>query len=244
MQFMKPVIGIAANMFLSSTDLHGLPITYTPHGFVRGLEQAGALPVVIPTSVTENAADYLKELDALVLAGGQDVNPVLYGEEPHAKLGAISPNRDAFELALIEEVWKTKKPLLAVCRGLQLMNVAFGGTLYQDLSQQPDFHLQHVQQSMQNIGVHSISLEPDSWTSNLFGTSTMVNSFHHQAVKTLADPFRAVAWSKDGVIEAVETKEDGRFAVGIQWHPEWMAESNEQMQGLFDAFVKEVKKNK
>jgi len=239
---MKPRIGIPANILTSfSNDFNGLPITYTPHGFVQALQRADALPVLLPMSGAETAADYLKGVDALVFAGGQDVTPTLYGEEPSLKLGPVSPDRDAFELALIKEAWEQKKSILAVCRGLQIVNVGFGGTLYQDLSDYPNLKVQHVQKSLPYTGVHTVAVEDGSWTSNVFGTTYPVNSYHHQAIKDLADPFKAVAWSRDGLIEAIEAKDSSRLTIGIQWHPELMIDRDKKMQGLFDTFVESVR---
>lgn len=238
---MKPIIGIPANILTSfSEDFNGLPISYTPHGFVEALQRGGALPILLPISEGSSAAEYVQKVDGLVLAGGQDVSPLLYGEEPSLKLGPVSPERDAFELEIIKEAWKEKKPILAVCRGLQILNVAFGGSLYQDLSEFPKLEVQHVQKSLPDQGVHSIFTEKGTWTHKVFGSKYPVNSYHHQAIKELADEFKPVAWSKDGLIEAFETKDDSRLAVGIQWHPEWMIDKDPKMQGLFSRFVESV----
>lgn len=238
---MKPVIGIPGNVLTNfSPQYKSLPITYTPHGFVDALQAAGALPVVFPISNEENARQYVKSVDAIVLAGGQDVSPLIYGEEPHLKLQATSLERDRFEMAVIKEAWAENKPVLAICRGLQIFNVAFGGTLYQDVSLYPEIGVQHVQASTPETAAHSVTIEADSWLGGLYGKQAHVNSYHHQAIKQLADVLRPVAWSKDGLIEGFESNDDQHLTIGVQWHPELMIKQNQAAQGLFDAYVQTV----
>jgi putative glutamine amidotransferase len=237
---MKPLIGIAGNVLLNNADMNGLPITYTPQGFVNGVRQADAIPVVFPISDPIDAKDYLSKVDGLLLAGGQDVSPLLFGEEPSLKLGATNPARDAFEIALVKEAIHQAKPIFAVCRGLQLVNVAYGGTLYQDVSDYPDLAVQHVQLTHFETGAHTVDIEPDSTIGKIFGNQYVVNTYHHQAIKELAEPFRAVAWSKDGLIEAFEAKSPHQSIVAVQWHPELMIPYDLMMQRLFTDFVKRV----
>lgn len=235
---MKPLIGIAGNILLNNADLNGLPITYTPQGFVNGIRQADAIPVVFPISDPAEAKDYLSKVDGLLLAGGQDVSPLLFGEEPSLKLGATNPARDAFEIALVKEAIHQAKPIFAVCRGLQLVNVAYGGTLYQDVSDYPDLTVQHIQLTHFETGAHTINIDPESKIGKIFGDQYVVNTYHHQAIKELADPFKAVAWSKDGLIEAFEAKSPNQSIVAVQWHPELMIPYDLMMQRLFTDFVK------
>ncbi|WP_368645962.1 gamma-glutamyl-gamma-aminobutyrate hydrolase family protein [Alkalibacterium putridalgicola] len=239
---MKPVIGIPGNILTNFSPRYtSLPITYRPHGFIEGLQTAGALPVVFPISKEEDAKHYVESVDAVLLAGGQDVSPLTYGEEPHIKLQDTSLIRDQFEIAVIKEAWTQNKPVLAICRGLQIFNVAFGGTLYQDVSLIPDLNLQHVQESTPETAAHSITIENDSWLGQLYGAKALVNSYHHQAIKQLATNLRPVAWSNDGLIEAFESKDDQHITLGVQWHPELMIHNSEAAQGLFNAYVKTVR---
>lgn len=239
---MKPVIGIPGNILTNfDREYNRLPISYTPHGFVEGLHAAGALPVIFPLSNEENARQYVKSVDAILLAGGQDISPLLYGEEPHLKLQATSPARDYFERAVIKEAWAEKKPILAICRGLQIFNVAFGGTLYQDVSLYPNISVQHVQESTPDTAVHTVQIDKESWLGKLYGEKTQVNSYHHQGIKDLADTFKAVAWSGDGLIEAFESREKNRIAIAVQWHPELMIAHNKDAQQLFNTYVEAVK---
>lgn len=239
---MKPIIGIPGNIITNlNPHYSSLPLTYTPQGFVDALHKAGALPVVFPLSTAENAREYVKRVDAVLLAGGQDVSPLLYGEEPHLKLEETSPLRDAFEIEVIKEAWKENKPIFAVCRGLQIMTVAFGGSIYQDVSLYPDLSVQHLQVSSPEIASHSIDIKEKSWLGKLYGPSLQVNSYHHQAIKELPDELSATAWSKDGLIEAFEAKDSAHLTIGVQWHPELMIHHDKAAQSLFDAFVVSVK---
>lgn len=239
---MKPIIGIPGNIITNlNPHYSSLPLTYTPQGFVDALHKAGALPVVFPLSTAENAREYVKSVDAVLLAGGQDVSPLLYGEEPHLKLEETSPLRDAFEIEIIKEAWKENKPVFAVCRGLQIMAVAFGGSIYQDVSLYPDLSVQHLQVSSPEIASHSIDIKEESWLGKLYGPSLQVNSYHHQAIKELPKELSPTAWSKDGLIEAFEAKDSLHLAIGVQWHPELMIHHDKEAQDLFDAFVVSVK---
>ena len=200
-----PLIGISGNHRQDNTEHDTYILSYAPNGFVTGLERAKAIPVILPIVSQETAHEYISRVDALVLSGGQDVSPLLYGEEPHINLGRTYPVRDAYELALIEEAYRQRKPILAICRGIQILNVAFGGTLYQDIqSQYPESTILHVQKTMPSTATHTIEIAEGSELSKIFGTKTAINSYHHQAVKELAPNFKAVAWSSDGLIEDFE----------------------------------------
>ena len=239
---MKPIVGIAG-YFLSRIDNHLLDfeINQAPKSITTAIRNAGALPVIIPLSTVADAKAYVDLVDAIVLVGGADVDPLLYGEEPQSKIGKIEPDRDVFELALIEEAWRQKKGIFGVCRGLQLLNVAFGGNLYQDLSYYPDLWVNHIQPTYWDFATHSIDIEEDSWLGRSFGAKATINSYHHQAVKELADEFRPVAWSKDGLIEAFESKDKEQKTVALQWHPEVLVKNKPESQRIFDAFVELIK---
>lgn len=237
-----PLIGIAGNHRQDETEEDSYLLSYTPNGFIKGLEAACALPVILPISRAETAQEFISRIDGLVLAGGQDVSPLLFGEEPHLKVGRTYPLRDAFEMTLIKEAYKQKKPIFAVCRGLQILNVAFGGTLYQDLeSQNPDVTVLHNQKTMPTMPTHSIQIASGSELSKILGSKAVVNSYHHQAVKTLAKNFEPVAWSSDGIVEAFESKDAEHFILAVQWHPEIMLDAYDSMQQVFNNFVEHVK---
>ncbi|MCG8619013.1 MAG: gamma-glutamyl-gamma-aminobutyrate hydrolase family protein, partial [Desulfobacterales bacterium] len=166
--------------------------------------------------------------------GNEDVSPLLYGENPVKEVTCISQERDNFEISLVRRAFDRKMPVLAICRGMQLMNVAMGGSLYQDVFSQVPGCLGHYPESQPvDTLYHEVRLEKDSMVSKVFGAETIrVNSFHHQAVKTLADGFKPTAYSADGIVEAMEYQGDVR-AIGVQWHPEDLTVNYPEFLGLF-----------
>ncbi|SET73471.1 putative glutamine amidotransferase [Enterococcus malodoratus] len=237
----KNIIGIAANQhYQNNQDFFDQQFTYSPQGFIDGVHQAGGVPILLPISDPELASDYIASIDKLLLAGGQDVTPFLYGEEPHPKLGPTSIARDSFEMALIKEAIKQGKPIFTICRGTQLLNVTLGGTLYQDLSQYPDWEVKHdMFPTVPDFGLHSITVKADSSLAPLFGEREQVNSYHHQAIKELAESLVPIAWAHDGIIEAIESRETNTKILGVQWHPELTPKNDPKEQSLFDYFVNE-----
>jgi putative glutamine amidotransferase len=241
---MKPIVGIVG-YYLTRGENHLLnfDINIAPKPVTDAFKNAGTVPFILPLSEPEDAASYIKRIDALVLTGGADVNPMLFDEEPQPKIGIIEPDRDAFELALIREAWTQKKPIFGICRGLQLLNVAFGGSLYQDLAYYSDLAVNHTQPTPWKTPTHSIKIAEDSWLGASLGTEQVINSYHHQAVKDLADVFRPVAWSKDGLIEGFESMERDQKVMAIQWHPEILVEVVPESQKVFDDFAKLIKED-
>lgn len=236
---MKKMIGIAGNQLIQSVEVfHGNYVTYTPQGFVNAVQKAGGLPLVIPISPAETAASYVSKIDKLLLAGGQDICPDFFDEEPHPKLEETNRNRDLFELALIKEALKQKKPIFAVCRGMQLLNVALGGSLYQDLSLYSNWTVKHGQEPTQpQFATHDIHIEKNSLLYSLLGEQYRVNSYHHQAINRLAPTLKASAKSSDGLIEGIEALDSNQRILGVQWHPELRFEFSEQEFELFNYFV-------
>lgn len=234
---MKPIIGIAANeRSMIEESEHWL--TYTPKNFVTHIQEAGGIPLLIPIGIIEDAKAYISRIDKLLLAGGHDVSPQHYGETLHPLIQGTHPERDAFELALIKEAVAQKKPIFGVCRGMQLINVAFGGSLYQDLSLMENPHLKHVQLPTPfRFATHDVTLNADSQLGKLLGTTYPVNSFHHQAVKEIAKDFQVIATAPDGVVEAIESHAFGAPILGIQWHPELAAQTRPSEQAIFAFFV-------
>jgi putative glutamine amidotransferase len=198
--------------------------------YVRALAAVGLLPLVVPPIVDPALA--VRALDgaaALILTGGEDVEPKRYNAAPHAKLGAVDPARDAVELALLAAAWNRKLPVLAICRGLQLLNVYLGGTLFQDLPSERPGGVRHDGEGAR----HGLKVERGSTMCAVLGATALdVNSRHHQAVKTLADDLLATAWADDGVIEGAEGKA-GRRVLAVQWHPE-----DEHGDALFRGFAR------
>lgn len=238
----KPIIGIAGNQLIHAVEaFNGNQVSYTPQGFVTAVQQTGGMPLIIPIGAPETAADYIAQIDKLLLAGGQDVSPDFYGEEPHPKLEETNRNRDTFELALIEEAIKQKKPILAVCRGMQLLNVALGGTLYQDLSQYSEWKVKHGQQpTAPEFPTHSITIENNTILNQLFGDTYQVNSYHHQAIRRISTQLSATAYSSDGLVEGVEAKHPEQRLLGVQWHPELIFHNDTKELALFRYFVDQL----
>lgn len=202
--------------------------------YVRALEGAGLIPLAVPTMLApERAAAALQGMRGLVLTGGEDVAPDRYGAAPHPRLGDVDPVRDAAELALIAAARARGIPILAICRGIQILNVALGGTLYQDLDSERPGPLAHAGE----MSHHDVRVEPGSLLERTLGArSVTVNSRHHQAIRDLAPGLRAVAWASDGVIEAAEPVDaSAPWTVAVQWHPEDLTE-----RALFDGFARAV----
>ncbi len=211
--------------------------TQISQAYTEGIIQAGGTPVLLPLTSAEVDEQWLAGINGLLLSGGEDVDPVHYGENPHVKQGRISPERDMQELKLIAIAEQKKLPILAICRGLQILNIAHGGTLYQDIYSQMHGVMKHSQNAPRWYGTHRITLDRHSRLYEIFGKQNIhVNSYHHQAVDTIAEGFKAVAWADDGVVEAIE-KIGEPFAVAVQWHPEEMWKTDALQMALFRKFV-------
>jgi putative glutamine amidotransferase len=215
--------------------------------YIQCLEAAGTAPIIIPLLEHEEALRAIYEqLDGLFLAGGVDVDPSLYGEAPHPRLGDVNRHRDHVEITLLRWALEDGLPVLAVCRGIQVLNVAAGGTLYQDIEAQVPNAIRHNYHKIKprNYRAHEVTVEPNTRLSEVMGTRMVrVNSLHHQAVRDVAPGFRVTARAADGVIEGIE-QVNGHFVVGVQWHPEALAEEDAAMQALFDTFINEIKELK
>ena len=171
-------------------------------------------------------------VDALVISGGWDVDPLLWGEEPHTKLGSTLPERDTFDLLLIREARRRSIPILGICRGLQILNVEAGGSLYQDMSEQPGSFVRHWQSVHPDQATHTVTMEKGSILEKILGESMTVNSFHHMAVHEPGHGYQVTARAADGTIEGMESTE-GSPVLGIQWHPEMMHRRSAAMRQLF-----------
>jgi putative glutamine amidotransferase len=206
--------------------------------YVRSVQQAGALAVALLPSGPGEVGAMLDRLDGVVLSGGADVDPSLYGERPHPRLRRVDRFRDEFELALVREALRRDLPLLAICRGHQVLNVATGGTLVQDLPSVVAGGARHEGAEPRTRRVHPVDVRPGTRLSRAVGEGTvLVNSIHHQAVGRLGRGLVASAQCPDdGVVEGIEMP-GRRFAVGVQWHPEAFWEASDSFQGLFDAHV-------
>ena len=238
-----PIIGISSSIIVdNSGSFAGYMRAYVNKDYVDAVIRAGGVPLIIPFSVDKEVIISQAQLiDGLILSGGHDINPYNYGQEPSQKIGETFPERDTYEMILLEESKKRNIPILGICRGFQLINVAAGGTLYQDLSLIPGNILKHNQVSNPTLKTHKIEIKENSFISSIFGKETMVNSFHHQAIDKVANDFIVVARASDGVVEAIEHK-TYKFLVAVQWHPEMLAVNCEKAKELFSKFVEEAKK--
>jgi len=237
----KPLIGITANrhefdLKMPVPALLGLNVS---DDYAHGIETAGGIPVVIPYIETHDSLEALAlRLDGLVLAGGEDVNPELFGEEPKRGLGQVNPDRDALEVALIAEMVAQNKPILGICRGLQVLNAVFGGSLYQDVPREWKGHIQHSQRARRSHLSHTVHVEPGSRLHGLLNQQTQIhtNSFHHQAINKVGQELVPVAWDSEGLVEAIEHP-GYKFLVAVQWHPENLWRTCPVFLGLFKGLV-------
>ncbi len=230
---MKPLIGITCHNDLEYEYMLN-------HSYVQAITDAGGVPLLLAMGL-ENEVELLADrLDGLLLSGGFDINPFSYGEEPHNKLGEISPGRDDNELKLVRAFLVADKPVLGICRGHQILNVAQGGSMYQDIySQQEGEILQHIQNARRDHLSQRVKLSDDSKLAEILGSSSvLVNSFHHQAVKDVGASLVVCGVTSDHIIEAIESVTH-KFVIGVQWHPEHTACSGDMpSKKIFNAFVK------
>ena len=212
-------------------------------GYYQSILKAGGTPFIIPCyDDTDTLINTLEHLDGIVLTGGADINPLFLGEEPVMELHGINPRRDRQELLLTQLAADRQIPILGICRGIQTMNAAFGGALYQDIhSQMEGKRIKHDQSLDRSYASHTVQIEKDSTLYELFGTESLaVNSFHHQAVKEAAPGFRVCARATDGVIEAMESTKY-KSMLGVQWHPEcFILRGDECMMPLFHWLIREA----
>ena len=205
--------------------------------YLRCIQRAGGIPWLIP-SIEKNISDYLCGLDGIILSGGVDVDPLYFGEEPILGMGEITPGRDNFEIKLTQAAIGLNMPILAICRGVQVLNIALGGGIYQDILTQVPGVYKHSQDAPKWYPTHTIHITSGSLLEDIFKAKTAkVNSFHHQAVSNLADGVLSIADTTDGIVEAV-TMPDKKFVLGVQWHPECMAERFKEQQQIFNELVK------
>jgi putative glutamine amidotransferase len=243
----RPVIGVTVSEIRRKEDVqrirHGEPMqTEMTLGlsYMRAVEMAGGLPVALPPLTTENVDALLDHLSGLLLTGGPDLDPSSYGAAPHPELGPTDPVVDAFEIALCKYAYRRRMPILGICRGAQLLNVARQGTLHQHVPELTNGAVTHRQAEVGSRTSHEVRVAPDSSLAQTTGGGPVqVNSFHHQAIDRIGLDLRAVAWSGDGLIEAIEAK-DARFALGVQWHAETLVADAEQL-ALFERLVEASK---
>ena len=221
----KPIIGIAGNerAGLEDLDIH---VSYTPSGYVRGVQLANGIPYIIPIGDPENTEQYISSIDKLILAGGQNISPEFYGEELQIDSDDYNRSRDIFEMSLVKEALRQGKPIFAVCRGMQLYNVIKGGTLNQAIS---GHWLTH--------DTHDVILDKGTALEKIYGSRNWVNSFHRQSLKDLGQGIETIAIDpRDGTIEAIIDQNNSHF-LGVQWHPDHLIQERRESIQVFDYVV-------
>lgn len=212
---------------------------FLPYAYFKQIWAAGGIPLVVPPGDPEHARECVSRIDGLLLSGGPDLDPVHFNEEPRPGTGRIDPERDLWELSLTKAALQAGMPILAICRGMQVLNVAAGGSICQDVDEQGVPRLKHFQEAPVWHPTHNVRVAIGSLLSKALGLkqgarleiNVRVNSFHHQAVNSVANGFETVGVAEDGVIEAMESRAHP-FAIGVQWHPEFL-----RSEGLFAMFV-------
>lgn len=221
----RPLIGVSANRFAADPEravFKNMELHYAELNLLDTVYRAGGLPVIIPDLKHEKPfEEFMERIDGLLLAGGADVSPESYGMKEYDKRWPGDKVRDAYEIGLIKRAEKMGRPIFGVCRGLQILNVAMGGTLYQDITEEKPGSLVHRNWDIYEQNVHEVNVDKGSWLDRVYGkTQLRVNTIHHQGIRNIAPSLKAIAHAPDGVIEAVEDKQ-GRYIRAVQWHPEW-----------------------
>lgn len=237
----RPFIGITMRHELETERF------YLARQYGEAVAAAGGVPVHIPLIPDpELISAFVERLDGLLLPGSaSDVDPLRYGREPHARLGPVHPLRDQTDLLVLEGAEKRRLPLLAICFGMQVWNVYRGGSLIQDInSEVPKAH-KHEQGAPRDRHSHSVKIQPESLLASLAEEKVaLVNSHHHQALEQLGEGLQASAWSSDGLVESIEDTRDGRWALGVQWHPEIGWERDRLSSNIFRAFLDAAKSSR
>jgi putative glutamine amidotransferase len=234
-----PLIGVTTSITVDKVPERA----YVNSAYLHAIQHAGGVPVLLPPSLSPASLERLaRGLDGLLLTGGGDIDPGVFGETPQPTVYEVSPARDALELAAVRLALERGLPVLAVCRGLQLLAVALGGTLFQDVGSDPGTQLRHSQREPRDQPTHKVKVKAGSRLAETLGTDELeVNSMHHQAVKALGTGLTAVAWAPDQIIEGVEMTDSARLVLGVQWHPEEMVEHSEPARRLFAALVRSAR---
>jgi putative glutamine amidotransferase len=232
----QPLIGVSTSITVGEYPERA----YVNSAYLRAVEQAGGIPVLLPPQLSAAARETLwRRLDGLVLTGGGDIEPTRFGQHAHPKTTLVSTERDGLELELVDRALRDDVPLFGICRGLQVVNVALGGTLYQHVPDAMGDAVQHSQTAKRDVATHPVKLltEGTRLGEILGSPELVVNSFHHQALQTLGRGLRDVGWAPDRVIEAIEHEDRRRFMVAVQWHPEDLVAHDAAARALFTAVV-------
>lgn len=239
----KPIIGISGSVIIDDGGMFpGYRRSYVNEDYVDSVVQNGGIPYIIPFNENEEVVkEQLLNVQGLILSGGHDVDPHNYGEELKQKIGDVWPERDVFDIRLLKFAEENNIPVLGICRGMQIINVAHGGSLYQDLSYRKEKTLKHSQNQTPTLVTHTVKADPNSQIANILGKDEfLTNSFHHQLVKDVAPDFTVAAKCVDGVVEAIENKDAS--VIGVQWHPEMLHCVVPFQNNLFKHIINNAKK--
>jgi putative glutamine amidotransferase len=236
---LRPVIGLIPLYDDDKESYWMLP------GYMKAIEETGGLPIMLPLTSDEDELDEAYSLcDGLLFTGGHDVSPELYGELAKKTCGKPCITRDRMECYLIDKCLRDDKPLLGICRGIQLLNAHLGGTLYQDLPTEYQCKAEHHMAPPYDRKAHDVEVFDNTLLAKIIGSGIHeVNSYHHQAIKELSPEVTKMAVSEDGLIEAIAVN-NHRFAIGVQWHPEFSYYNNEESMKIVTAFVNECRKGR
>ena len=238
---MKPKIALPADTFAEATNvINERNAAFAPRPAIEAIVKSGGIPAILPSVDPSDVADYLDLFDGVAFLGGFDVDPTFFGEEPHQMLGATYRKRDLFELELLRQSVAAGKAILGICRGLQLINVGLGGTLYQDLSESDKPLLKHSQGAPGNLPSHHINVSENSELAKLVGERAYVNSRHHQITKAVAPSLRSPHGLMMMLLKALN--QDSDQIIAVQWHPENMYKHDEASREIFENLVSRSQK--
>ncbi|ACN83588.1 gamma-glutamyl-gamma-aminobutyrate hydrolase family protein [Brachyspira hyodysenteriae] len=236
------VIGLSGNLLYENTSI---PKAFVNRSYVDSVIRSKGAPFIMPITEDEEIIKKMVEnVDGIIMTGGVDVHPFRFDEEPIEKIGTISAERDEFDFTLMKYAVEMNKPIFGICRGIQVINVYFGGSLIQDIPSQRNTNILHSQTAEYHTATHKIQIVKDSIIYDMLDETSEVNSFHHQAIDKVAKDFKVTATAKDGIIEAIEYKKKGSFIIGVQWHPELMSSRIVKMQNIFDMFIEVCRSRK
>jgi len=236
----KPVIGITSSiLFEKDYRFPGYPRIYINKDYVDSIISSGGTPLIIPVGANESLIQkYISQIDGLLLSGGMDIDPTKYEENPSLNLGKINPDKDFLDFTVLDYALKKDIPILGICRGMQIINIYFGGTLYQDISNNKDYTLQHYQKGPKSDTLgHYVNVDKGTKLHNTVKNDRFqINSYHLQFIKYHSKNMKITARSEDDAVEAIET-EDNKFIIGVQWHPERIYHQSPESKALFDKLI-------
>lgn len=238
MSLEQPLIGIVGDLTMTNTSpVIGFEYDSVRNDYAQAIYSGGGIPIYLPVINDPTLiAIWVTLCDGLLVPGGKDIHPLAYDEDPLPLLKETIPAVDAFQIHVIKKAYELNKPILAICRGHQILNVALGGTLFQDISYATMRPIQHEQTTQLHEVTHKLTISPHTMLHELFGPQLLVNSAHHQALHEISPHFIVAAKASDDIIEAIEYPHHP-FMVGVQWHPETMLRGPHSMLPLFKAFI-------